>query len=317
MKSAIAIALVCTAVSAAGPLAAQQTGVSHPPDAMVENLPVAEPAQAPIPKPSAATPYNAPQGATLYVEPAHPVVTLRPRTEAAADPDAGIVTSVPRRPNELPTGTAMRMRLRQEIATDVTPSNTPFAADLSENVMSAGRVVLPAGSTVEGTITHVRGGKRFRGAALIHLQPQTIVLPDGTRMALRAAVIDTDQYAHTKVDEEGNIVRKDHVGATLAAMSLTTGGAAAAGAVIGGGVGALVGAGVGAGVSTAWWLKQDRQTHLPKESLIVVELTEPLAIRALVREPEFSAMPFSREPAQMPVAAVPAYVAPQSFVPTN
>lgn len=317
MKSAIAIALICTGVSAARPAVAQQTGVSHPPDAIVENTPAAEAPQAPAAKPSAATPYDAAQAAAPEVEPLRPTVMLHPRIEAAADPDAGIVTAVPRRPNELPKGTPLRVRLREEIATDVTPENTPFAADLAENVMSVGRVVLPAGSTVEGTITHVRGGKRFHGAALIHLQPQTIVLPDGTRMPLRAAVIDTDQYAHTKVDAEGNIVRKDHAGATLAAMSLTTGGAAAAGAVIGGGVGALVGAGIGAGVSTAWWLKQDRQTHLPKESLVVLELTEPLAIRALVREPEFSAMPPSRESVQAPVAAVPAYVAPQSFVPTN
>ena len=317
MKPAIAITLICTGIAVAGPLGAQQTGVAHPPDAIVENTPITETPQAPAAKPSAALPYDAPQISSPVADTARPAVTLRPRTEAAADPDAGIVMDVPRRPNELPTGTPLRMRLRQEIATDSTRANTPFAADLSENVMNAGRVVLPAGSTVEGTVTHVRGGKRFHGAALIHLQPQTIVLPDGTRMPLRAAVIDTDQYAHTKVDEEGNILRKDHVGATLAAMSLTTGGAAAAGAVVGGGVGALVGAGVGAGVSTAWWLKQDRQTHLPKESLIVLELTEPLAIRALVREPEFSAMPPARVRTEAPVAAVPAYVAPQSFVPTN
>lgn len=317
MKSAIAISLVCTGMFAAGSSKAQQSGVSHPPDALVENTPAAEAPQAPIAKPSAAIPYDPPQAVSPDAEVSRPTVMLHPRIEATADPDAGVVTAIPRRPNELPKGTPMRMRLREEIATDVTPENTPFAADLSENVMSFGRVVLPAGSTVEGTITHVRGGKRFHGAALIHLQPQTIVLPDGTRMPLRAAVIDTDQYAHTKVDTEGNIVRKDHAGATLAAMSLTTGGAAAAGAVIGGGVGALVGAGVGAGVSTAWWLKQDRQTHMPKESLVVIELTEPLAIRALVREPEFSALPPSREPLQAPVASVPAYVAPQSFVPTN
>ena len=295
---------------------AQQTGVSHPPDAIVENNPAVEAAQAPAAKPSAAIPYEAPQAPQPLAEPERSAVVLHSRRETAANADAGIVTDVPRRPNELPTGTPLRMRLREEIATDTTPENTPFAADLSENVMSAGRVVLPAGSTVEGTITHVRGGKRFRGAALIHLQPQVIVLPDGTRMPLRAAVIDTDQYAHTRVDEEGNILRKDHVGATLAAMSLTTGGAAAAGAVLGGGVGAVVGAGVGAGVSTAWWLKQDRQTHLPKESLIVLELSEPLVIRSLVREPEFSAMP-PRESMQAPVASVPTYVAPQSFVPTN
>ena len=317
MKSAIAIALVCTGISAARPAMAQQTGVSRPPDAIVENNPASETPQTPIAKPSAAVPYDPPQAVVPAVERERPVAVLHSRGENAAEADAGIVTDVPRRPNELPTGTPLRMRLREEIATDATPENSPFAADLSENVVSAGRVILPAGSTVEGTVTHVRGGKRFHGAALIHLQPQVIVLPDGTRMPLRAAVIDTDQYAHTRVDDEGNILRKDHVGATLAAMSLTTGGAAAAGAVLGGGVGAVVGAGIGAGVSTAWWLKQDRQTHLPKESLVVLELTQALMIRALVREPEFSTTQPSRDFMRTPIASVPAYVAPQSFVPTN
>ena len=212
------------------------------------------------------------------------------------------------------------MRLRADIATDATQPNTPFLADLTENVQLDGRVVFPAGSTVEGVITQVRGGRRIRGTALIHLQAQSVVLPDGTRIPLHAAVIDTDQYANTRVDEEGNIRRKDHVGATLAAMSLTTGGAAAAGAVLGGGVGALVGAGVGAGVSTAWWLKQDRQAHLPKDTLIVLGLTDPLLIRPLVREPEFSAAPESHTRdgiATTKVPAAPVYAAPQSFIPTN
>ncbi len=312
MKPHLALALVF----ASSPVFAQQTGVSHPPDAVVEDLPV------PVPKPSAATPVTAP-AAEIY-RPYRPEVTLHTRTEAAgapADPDAAIVTSVPRRPNELPVGTTLRMRLRNEIATDATQPDTPFSADLSENVESDGRVVLPAGSTVEGIITQVRGGRRIRGAALIHLRAQSVLLPDGTRIPLRAAVIDTDQYANTRVDEEGNIKRKDHVGATLAAMSLTTGGAAAAGAVIGGGVGALVGAGVGAGVSTAWWLKQDRQAHLPKDTLIILGLTEPLTIRPLVREPEFSATPTqdgrlaSTGGVYAPVPTE--YKAPQSFVPVN
>lgn len=318
MKPQIALALVFATLPA---LAQQQTGVSRPPDTQVEDLPLAAPSHPA--KPSAAIPEtDLPAPAPDVYKPYRGSgVTLHTRTEAPVDPDAEIVTSVPRRPNELPMGTAFRIRLRDEIATESTQSNTPFTAELAENVESSGRVVLPAGSTVEGTITQIRGGKRIRGAALIHLQAQAIILPDGTRIPLRAAVIDTDQYANTRVDEEGNILRKDHVGATLAAMSLTTGGAAAAGAVIGGGVGALVGAGVGAGLSTAWWLKQDRQTHLPKDTLIVLGLTEPLVIRPLVREPNFSSAPHlgsNRDgmvAADVPAASV--YAAPQSFVPTN
>ncbi len=318
MKPQIALALAFATLPA---LAQQQTGVSRPPDSVVEDLPLAAPS--PAAKPSAAIPETAlPAPAEDIYQPYRgPAVTLHTRSEPTQDPDAGIVTEVPRRPNELPVGTAIRIRLRDGIATESTQPNTAFTAELSENVLSDGRVVLPAGSTVEGTITQVRGGKRIRGAALIHLQAQTVVLPDGTRMPLRAAVIDTDQYANTRVDEEGNILRKDHVGATLAAMSLTTGGAAAAGAVIGGGVGALVGAGVGAGLSTAWWLKQDRQATLPKDTLIVLGLTEPLQIRSLVREPNFSMVPHSEADrnsmAATQIPSAPAYVAPQSFVPTN
>ncbi|MGI4853475.1 MAG: hypothetical protein ACRYF4_05415 [Janthinobacterium lividum] len=309
MKRQLAFALVF----AATPALAQQTGVSHPPDVLVEDSPLQ------AAKPSAAIPIADPT--TEVYQPYRPEVSLHTRGAEPVDPDAGIVTEVPRHPNELAAGTALRMRLRTAIDTELTRSNTPFTGDLTENVTSEGRVILPVGSTVEGTITQVRGGRRIRGAALIHLQAQAVLLPDGTRIPLHAEVIDTDQFAHTRVDEEGNILRKDHVGATLAAMSLTTGGAAAAGAVLGGGVGALVGAGVGAGLSTAWWLKQDRQTHLPQDALIVLGLTEPLQTQSLVREPNFSASPArvdgSKGAAEAYTPATPIYTAPQSFVPVN
>lgn len=316
MRSHLALAALLVAT----PLFAQQSGVSHPPDTVVEDVPT------PVAKPSAAIPATPPE-AEVY-QPYRPAITLHPRADATAptDPDAGIVTDVPRKPNELPVGTTLRMRMRTAVATDETQPNTPFLADLIENVESEGRVVLPAGSTVEGTITQARGGHRIRGAALIHLQAQAVLLPDGTRVPLRAAVIDTDQYANTRVDDEGNIVRKDHVGATLAAMSLATGGAAAAGGVLGGPAGALIGAGVGAGVSTAWWLKQDRQTHLPQNTLVVLGLTEPMVVGSLVREPNFSfaqPLPASTTPAS-PLEGAQAYAPaqssaaePQSFVPTN
>lgn len=312
--------LVLAAALVATPLMAQQSGISHPPDAIVQDVPSQPAAPA---KPSAAIPAENTASDSIY-QPYRRTIALHTRTEppAPADPDSGIVTDVPRRPNELPAGTVLRMRLRSEITTDQTQPNTPFIAELSENVIDNGRVVLPAGSTVEGVISEVRGGKRIWGAALIHLETRFIVLPDGTRTPLRAAVIDTDQYAHTRVDEEGNIRRKDHVGATLAAMSLTTGGAAAAGGVLGGPAGALVGAGVGAGVSTVWWLKQDRQAHLPGSTLLVFGLTEPLTIRGLVREPNFSSAPTALPDAGPSTQAYrqtqPAYTAaPQSFVPTN
>jgi hypothetical protein len=140
----------------------------------------------------------------------------------------------------------------------------------------AGQVIIPTGSVVHGRVTVVRGGRRISGAAAIHLLPESVTLPDGTQYTIHAQVIDTDQSNATRVDEEGTILRRDHPASTLAAMSLTTGGAAAAGAVVGGGVGALVGAGIGAGVSTVWWLKQDRQETIPQDTSVVFSLVAPL-----------------------------------------
>lgn len=309
------IALAFAAVLVAGNAFAQQTGVSNPPESVqdvpqpIQQAPAAMPAPVPA-KPSAAT--------ESYGEykPYGGAPVLRPRVPQP-DPDAGIVTEVPRAANELPAGTSIRVTLDSEIDTTSTQPNTPFRAELADNIQNEGRVVIPQGSIVEGRVTEIRGGKRIRGTALIHLQMDTIVLPDGTRLPLHAQVIDTDQFNNTRIDSEGNILRKDHIGGTLAAMSLTTGGAAAAGGVIGGPAGALIGAGVGAGLGTAVWLKQDRQAHLPEGTQVVLSLTDPMDLSRL-NYASTSAMPAPAS-ASMATAQAPTTpaVSEKAFVPTN
>ncbi|WP_157477405.1 hypothetical protein [Granulicella tundricola] len=202
----------------------------------------------------------------------------RPLTGALPDPDAGIVTRVEGPSNQLPLGTLFKVRMHEGLTTTGTIAGQEFHADLLEPVERDGRVLIPAGSIMFGRVTDVHGGRRISGSASIHLQPLSVTLPDGTKYMIKGQVIDTSLYNETKVDHEGTILRKDHVGKTLTAMSLTTGAGAAAGAVFGGGVGALVGAGIGAGVSTAWWLKQDRQTELPVDTKITFALTTPLTV---------------------------------------
>ncbi len=327
------------------PALAQQTGVSHPPDVVVEDSAAAPVTIVVEPKPSAAKPMGAEEKAAApqQTTPAAPVTrpvpsrpayesdaavyrspaeTLKAHDIAAFDPDANIVTEVPTNAHELPTGTLVRMRLKQQIETASTAENTKFSGEITDDIKHNGRVIIPAGSVLHGRITAIRGGRRISGAAMIHMEPREITLPDGTQYPVRASVVDTDQYGDLKINSEGTLVRKDHGKETLAAMSLATGGAAAAGAVVGGGVGALVGAGLGAGVSTVWWLKQDRQTHLPKDSLLIWSLTEPMEIRPLVREPDFadaSEPSRSAKPALVPRArtAEPSGSVPQAYVPTN
>lgn len=222
--------------------------------------------------------------------------------------DGQIVTSVPEKDGELRVATLLRARMNESLSTATTLEGSKFTASLTNPVIRDGRVILPIGSVIEGRVTEIRSGRRISGRAAIHLEPNAIVLPDGTRYAIHAQLIDTNQSDQSTVDEEGTLLRRDHPKKTLAAMSIAAGGAAAAGAVVGGGVGALVGAGIGAGASTVLWLKEDRQEALPKDSRLVFSLTTPLvltpeAVQAVSRVKAPAA------PAAATVPSAPAYTA--------
>lgn len=236
-----------------------------------------------VPYRAAGTPAPAPAATTAAFDPDAAIVTTTvPDTAPVADSpalNADIVTSVPEREGEIREGTLLKARITQGLSTTGTLEGSPFSASLTEPVEKDGRVILPIGSMVEGRVTEVRSGRRISGRAALHLQVNDVTLPDGSHYVIHAQLIDSDQMDHSNVDSEGTLVRRDHVRKTLAAMSVATGGAAAAGAMVGGGVGALVGAGIGAGASTILWLKQDRQEALPKDSLLVFSLTAPMVLK--------------------------------------
>ncbi len=194
------------------------------------------------------------------------------------DPNSGVVTDVEWRQNEVPEGTLLRARLNTEISTSTTEVGTLFRATLTHPVEHRGHVILPVGTVLSGRVSDLHEGRRISGAALIHLQPEMITLPDGTTHLLSAQVVDVAHSRGTHINDEGTIVGNDHSKGTLAALGLTTGSAAVAGAVLGGGVGAVVGASIGAGVGTVWWLKRETHQTLPVGTDVVFGLSRPMVI---------------------------------------
>jgi hypothetical protein len=284
---------------------AQTSGTAHP-ELLNDNINDAGPAAAQNPyqtapgdhyvKPSAGTPMPTPaDAAPAYIAPAPPpsaenqtysenaaplpiVRSSVPTPVVTNDVDSGVVTSVPVGPNELAAATVLRTTLAQQISTRETLAGTQFTAVLSNDVGHDGRVLLPAGTVIHGRITQIHGGRRISGAAAIHLQPDTVSLPDGTTYRLDAEVIDLDHFEDSHVNSEGTIVANVHPGTTAAALGLTTTSAVIAGALIGGGVGAVVGLGVGAGVGAIWWLKRDHEQLLPAGTSVVFSLDRPLTV---------------------------------------
>lgn len=283
MKKTVS-ALALAAITAA-PMMAQEAraGVSRPDDSAITASP--EPAARPM-KPSAATPKSTSTSSKDAAYGAYVPYTSAKKVDASAgasllteaQADSGVVTSVVERPGELREGTLLRTRLDGKLSTLTTEPGARFAAKLIEPVEKDGRIVLPAGATIQGRVTSVHSGRRISGAAMLHLEADSILLPDGTRYQAHLQLIDTDQTSKTKVDDEGSLVRRDHPRQTLAAVGLATGGAAAAGAVMAGGVGAAVGAGIGAGAGTILWLKQNRQEVIPEEALLVFSLSSAMPI---------------------------------------
>ena len=287
-------------VLAAAPAFSQSaiTGVSHPDTAVITSTEDMTP-ETPAAKPSADVPMATPSSpSSTSAAPAAEYGPYVPYNGAAVagssalmhetpaeDPaDAMIVTSVPELQGTLREGTLLKVKIGETLATDSTVAGSRFSGTVTEAIERNGRVIIPVGSTLEGRVTEVRGGRRISGAAMMHLETSAVTLPDGTHYIVHAQLIDTGK-SEFNVDNEGTLKRKDHAKETLAIVGGVTGAGAATGALIGGGVGAVVGAGIGAGVSTFIWLKQDRQATLPKDELLVFSLTTPMISTPLSGSP--------------------------------
>ncbi len=253
----------------------QMTGVSHPPQDVAASPDEPAPAAAPlvtVERPAAPTvaPVAAPPP-TIAETPAMP-----PRP-VLTDPsgDYGVVGGVAPRPGELEEGEMLHVKLGEVLSTSYTPRGSEFHASLATPLMQNGHVLVPAGSVLMGHVTISEEKRVAQGHARLHLKPDEIVLPNGTRMEVHARVIATDQDS-VRVDREGTILSRPQIKKNLIVTGATTGTGAVAGAVVGGPLGAGVGAIAGAGVGGGHWLMQENTATLPENSILVLELTQPL-----------------------------------------
>jgi hypothetical protein len=255
----------------------QQAPATPPPAAVVAPAPVAA-----APAPVAQTPATKDNPDAGIVESgpldAHNSALHGRSFDAVADHlDDGIVTSVPTPANALPEGTVFKVRMLQTIDAASTTVNAPFKAAVSENILRNGKVVIPVGTELHGRVVYATSGSRLSGGSILHLRPDELILPDGTRYHLHAQVIDTIG-SDTKTKGEGNIVANEHGKRTLVELGMGTGSGAIIGAAVGGGVGAVVGTAVGAGVVTAHWLRTNWSANLPTDSTVVFSLTDPMML---------------------------------------
>ncbi len=174
---------------------------------------------------------------------------------AAQDADATTVASTAAsKPVSLtiPAGTKVPVALKHAISTKSGREGDSVYAETTFPVVQDNRVLIPAGTYVQGKISHIQRPGRIKGRAEVLIHFTTLIYPSGYTVMLPASVENVPGAEKTSIkDEEGTIRQDSQTGQKVG----TVAGTAATGAVVGGlsrgGKGAAIGAGIGGAAGTA------------------------------------------------------------------
>jgi hypothetical protein len=185
----------------------------------------------------------------------------------------------------VPAGTALMVKLDTTLATFSNKPGDPFQGKLSQSVMLGGRVMIPAGATVEGRVTKVSEPRRISGKPSIALLPEAVIFPNGERYFLDATLVDTNLGRGSDVDTEGRFKGSGFDKSEKLETGAGTAGGMLIGGLAGGPVGLVVGGAVGASATTVHWLVRHRSAILPAGTELTLELNRPLMVSGAASAP--------------------------------
>jgi len=172
----------------------------------------------------------------------------------------------------LPAGSHFDMAAADTITSRTAKTGDPFSARVVEDVRNAaGKVVIPAGSQVNGTITDVKPAPNPNTPGTLTLAVSSITVR-GTNYPLEAT-IDSLETVHKGRGITTGDAAKVGAGAVAGAIIGRVVGGNKRGTIIGG----VVGGAVGAGVAQT---SKDSDIVLPAGAHIVVTVTKPLTVKA-------------------------------------
>jgi type IV secretion system protein VirB10 len=152
----------------------------------------------------------------------------------------------------IPAGTKVPVALKHAISTKTTQEGDAVYAETTFPVVANGRVLIPAGTYVQGRISHIQRAGHVKGRAEVLMHFTTLIYPSGYTVMLPGSVENAPGVDKTSVkDQEGTIRGDSQTGEKVGTVASTAGTGAVIGGLSHGGKGALVGAGIGGAVGTA------------------------------------------------------------------
>jgi len=148
----------------------------------------------------------------------------------------------------IPAGAQILVALKSAISTKSAKVGDPVYASTSFPSVQNEKVLVPAGTYVQGRISSITRPGRVKGRAELLIHFTTLIYPSGYTVLLPGAVDNVPGAEHSTVKgEEGTIQQNGEKGKDAA----TVAGTAATGTLIGAGAGGLKGAGIGAATGGA------------------------------------------------------------------
>ena len=169
------------------------------------------------------------------------------------------------KPVTLPEGTVLTVRLGESVSSKTNNAGDRFTATVAEPVEVGGKVVIPKGSAVTGTVAEAKSLGKIKGAASLRLVLDSVTVKD------KKYGIETSAVARSI---KGKGKRTAEFGGGGAGLGAVIGG------IAGGGKGAAIGALLGGGAGVAGGaFTGNKEIVLPAETMLSFKLLKPLEVK--------------------------------------
>jgi type IV secretion system protein VirB10 len=182
----------------------------------------------------------------------------------------------------VPAGTKLPLVLHNAVSTRNARPGDPVYLETVFPIVQNDKILIPAGSYVQGEITEAQRPGRVKGTGEMRIRLTTMILPNGYTVRFDAIPANAGTGGNETTGKEGEIKGDTSKGADVGTVVKTTG----AGAGIGGiasrtGKGAGIGAGVGAAAGVAAvLLSRGPELDLPRGTTLDAVLDRPLTLDA-------------------------------------
>ena len=150
-------------------------------------------------------------------------------------------------------GVKVPLSLINTISTKHSAAGDRVYLETSFPILVGGRIVIPVGSYVAGTVTEIRKPGRVKGRGELYVRFDSLTLPNGVTRDFRARVAGVDGQTNGELDRsEGKVKSEGNKAGDVRTVGETAGAGASIGAIAGSAAGSTgMGLGIGAAAGAA------------------------------------------------------------------